>query len=280
MERGLLYQLGALSPERFEALRSEVQLAESLGLDAIWCLPLTDDHGGFRGGAPAIWLAGLAAETERIRLGWGLPGLWPPQEPPVREAEQAASLDGASGGRLDVGLLPELEGGAAEDAVLDEGVRMLVDMWAPATFSWGSARFRVPPIDVVPKPVQQPHPPIGLIGWTPAHAEAAGRAGLGFLDVSGGDEAIWQTHRACYVSGRATADPRELVCGESFGVVADLAAGSERARAAEGLGARALARDWLEELEGMGLDRVLLRAGPLEGGHAAACARIRWWGET
>ena len=60
MYRGLFYQLGAASPARFEALRDEVALAEALGLDAVWCLPMAGDDGGWQGSAPEIWLAGLA----------------------------------------------------------------------------------------------------------------------------------------------------------------------------------------------------------------------------
>ena len=93
MDRGLFFQLGSLSPARFAELAEEVALAETLGLDAVWCLPMTGEDGGFRGGAPAIWLAGLAGTTKSIRLGWGVPGVWPPEIPPVREAEQAATLD-------------------------------------------------------------------------------------------------------------------------------------------------------------------------------------------
>lgn len=288
MYRGLFYQLGAASPAGFEALRDEVALAEELGLDAVWCLPMSGDDGGWQGSAPEIWLAGLAGATDRIRLGWGVPGVWPPREPPVREAEQGASLDVASGGRLDVALLPESGGGdegtiESEDGLaperspaLDEGVRMWVDMWAPATFSWTSPRFSVPPIDVVPKPVQRPHPPLWLVGWSAAHAAQAGLLGLGFLDVCGGDVAIWSAHRECYAAARGDAKPDDLVCASTYAVAADPSEAGETGLAASGRAART-SRDWLEELSAIGIDHVVLRAGPLEGGHEETCRRIRWF---
>ena len=286
MDRGLFYQVGPLSPARFEELAKEVALAEGLGLDAVWCLPMTDADGGFRGSAPEIWLAGLAGVTKSIRLGWGVPGVWPPAVAPVREAEQAATLDVACGGRLDVAVLPEVadrarsEPDADADAPpeppasmedFDEGIRMWVEMWAPATFSWTSKRLSVPAIDVVPKPVQRPHPPLWLVGWSADHADRAGRAGLGFLDVSGGGYEIWCAHRECYVAARGEANPEDLVCVSVYAVAADP---PEDFRA--DAGGDESVRDWLEELEAIGIDQVVLRAGPLDGGHAEACRRIQW----
>ncbi len=277
MERGLFYQLGPLTPARFDALAREVALAESLGLARVWCLPTTAEAGGWLGSAPEVWLAGLAGLTRSIRLGWGVPGVWPPAEPPVREAEQGATLDGACGGRLDLAVLPEIgavgEGGEAAGPA-DEGIRMWVDMWAPARFSWTSARFSVPPIDVVPKPVQRPHPPLWLVGWTGAHALEAGRAGMGYLDVSGGGYEVWEASRACHAAGRAEAPVDALVCEAAYAVAAD----PPEDWAAVGRGVRS-ARDFLGGLEAIGIDRVLLRAGPLDGGHEETCRRIRWFAE-
>ena len=286
MERGLFYQLGPLRPERFEELAAEVALAETLGFARVWCLPVTAEDGGWHGSAPVVWLAGLSSRTKAIRLGWGVPGVWPPSEPPVREAEQAATLDGACGGRLDVAVLPALgadgegsegdEDGAttAGPGAADEGIRMWVDMWAPARFSWTSARFSVPPIDVVPKPVQRPHPPLWLVGWSGAHAFAAGRAGMGFLDVSGGGLEVWEASRAAHAAGRAEASAEALVCDAAHAVAADPPADWE----APGRGSRG-AKDFVAELEAIGVDRVLLRAGPVDGGHAETCRRIRWFAE-
>lgn len=295
MERGLFYQIGPLTPVGFEALAQEVSLAEALGLDRVWCLPMTDEAGGWQGSAPVIGLAGLAGVTKSIRLGWGLPGIWPPREAPVRQAEQAATLDGASGGRLDLAVLSEPgaarsgddpdadaeaevdsdAGGDAGDALggrADEGIRMCVDMWAPATFSWTSARFSVPPIDVVPKPVQRPHPPLWLVGWSAAHAGEAGRAGMGYLDVSGGGHEVWSAHRECYVGARRGARAEDLVCASAFAVAVEL----PEDRVTDVRGARA-ARDWLEDLEAIGIDQVVFRAGEGGGGHDETCRRIRWF---
>lgn len=288
MERSIFHQLDAPSPRRFAALQRTVRLAESLGIARVWCLPGTAPSGAWADGAPEIWLAALAGATDRIRLGWGVPGLWPPATPPVREAEQAAALDVASGGRLDLALLPaestrSPEADESDETVVDgsatrapadggdgrdEGVRMLVDMWAPATFSWTSARFAVPPIDVVPKPLQRPHPPLWLVGWSAEHARAAGRAGLSLLDVSGGGLPLWQAHRACYVEARAGADPADLAGPAFFAVAVDLPEGSELAAEAHAGRAGPARRSWLAALEASGIDAVVLRAGLRDEGEA------------
>jgi len=263
VQRALLYQVGDPGPEGFETMREELRLAESLGLDAVWCFPNAGEAGDFGEGAPAIWLAALAPSTERIRLGWGLPGLLPPMRPPIREAEQAASLDIAASGRLELALLPvgALEG--TDERPWDEGLRMLVAMWEAPVFSWASERFRVAPVSVVPRPEQRPHPPLHLAGWTPDHARRAGQGGLAYVDLSGADDETLEVHLAAYTEGRSEADPEDLVAASGFAAACELEPGPA---------AEARLRAW----ETMGVDQAILRAGPLDGGHDEARERIRF----
>lgn len=263
MKRSLLYQVGGTEGIELETFVREVELAEELGVDTVWCFPASDEDGRFSGTAPEIWIAALAARTGRVRLGWGIPDLLPPSRPPFRVAEQAASLDLAAEGRLEVAFLPEgALSGDADGRDWEEGVRMLIDMWDAPRFSWTSERFTVRPVDVVPKPVQDPHPACWLAGWNDDHAKAAGRGGFAFLDVSGvGDEGI-EIHRDAYRAGRAEAEPEELVSVENFGALADL----EDASAAA---------ERIEAWAGLGLDHAILRAGPMTGGHDETLRRIR-----
>lgn len=262
MKRSLLYQVGGEDAVAFDLLLEEVLLAEQLGVDTVWCFPAAGEDGDFSGAAPEIWLSAIASRTERIRIGWGLAGVTPPAFPPMRVAEQGASLDLASAGRLEVGLIPsgELAEGARAD--WQEGFRMLVDMWGEATFSWTSDRFEVRPIDVVPKPIQRPHPPIWLAGWSEEHARRAGAGGLGYLDVSGAEDDMIEIHRDAYRESRAEVDALDLVCVNAFGVVGDL---EEGASAAERL------KRW----EALEVDHAVVRVGPLVGGHDEAVDRIR-----
>jgi alkanesulfonate monooxygenase SsuD/methylene tetrahydromethanopterin reductase-like flavin-dependent oxidoreductase (luciferase family) len=263
MRRALLYQLGGADGVDFDPLIEEVSLAEELGVDSVWCFPSAGEEGDFRGSAPEIWLSALASRTKRIRLGWGLAGMLPPGRPPLRVAEQGASLDLASEGRLEVALLPEGALSEGGEATWQEGYRMLVDMWDSPSFSWTSDQFEVRPIDVVPKPVQRPHPPLWLAGWSADHARLAGKGGLGFLDLSGAADEMLEMHRDAYSESRAEADPNDLVCVHNYAVGGDLEPGEI-----------SLAR--LARWEELGFDEAVIRVGPLEGGHLEAVERIRF----
>ena len=276
MKRSLLYQLGRRGSDHLDRLIEEVLLGERLGLESVWCLPDAGESGDFRLGAPEFWVAALAGRTERIRLGWGLAGLTPPDRPPIRSAEQSASLDLASGGRLDIGFLPNWipdsdpvepdavgtprDSGAG--APWDEGIRMLVDMWDGPRFSWTSAQFEVPPVDVLPKPEQKPHPPLWLVGWSAEHARRSGRAGLGFLDVSGGVDDALEMHRDAYLSARSAADPNDLVC---VSVYAAALAGGRASEMAERL----------EKWDSLDFDHAVLRVDPEDEDSLTTRGRIR-----
>ena len=274
MQRSLLYQLGSRDSGRLDRFSEEAALAEGLGFGSLWCLPESGAAGDFKGGAPEFWLASLADRTDRLRLGWGLAGHAPPQRPPIRTAEQAASLDLACKGRLEIALLPDpaldrAEGDAASpdmnpdwDSDWEEGIRMLVDMWDGPRFSWTSPRFEVPPVDVLPKPVQTPHPPLWLVGWSLHHARHAGRAGLGFLDVSGAEDDVLEMHRDAYRSGRAESDPHLLVCVSVYAAL---------------LGAESDAKlvERVARWEGLGFDQAVLRIDPAVDDAATTALRIR-----
>jgi alkanesulfonate monooxygenase SsuD/methylene tetrahydromethanopterin reductase-like flavin-dependent oxidoreductase (luciferase family) len=265
LKRSLLYQIGDPDGTQFEPLREQILLAEELGLHAIWCLPSLGDEGAFCESAPEVWLSALASCTRRIRLGWGVARMLPPEQPPMRVAEQGATLDLTCHGRLDIVCLPDGDLPRERDEPREgweEGFRMLVHMWDRPAFSWSSARFDVTPVDVLPKPVQKPHPPIWLAGWTLDHAAAAGVAGLGFLDVSGTGDAGLEGHRKAYLDARASADVHDLVCESAFAAALDLPCDEEGVQRLAG---------W----ESMGIDQAVLRAGPLEGGHDEALRRIR-----
>lgn len=264
MKRSILYQIGSDEVPELEMFVEEVLLAEELAIDTVWCFPAAGENGEFRDGALAIWLSALANRTERIRLGWGMAAMTPPSVPPIRVAEQVAVIDLASSGRLDVGFLPNDESGDEDLGKWDEGLRMLVDMWDRPKFSWTSERFTVQPIDVVPKPVQHPHPPLWLAGWSAAHAVRAGEGGLAFLDLSGATDETLILHRDAYLKARAGIDdPSGLVSMGCYGIAVELESATGNA-------------DRLIEWENLGIDEVVVRVGPLEGGHLEACRRIRF----
>src|SRR6266702_8898603 len=123
--------------ERYRQATVQIIHAERFGFDSAWIAQhhFHEDEGGLP--APFVFLAQVAAQTTRIRLGTGLVTL--PLELPIRVAEDAAVLDLMSGGRLEVGVGP---GGnlsaykvfgldsAERTALLIRHHRVLLDAWA------------------------------------------------------------------------------------------------------------------------------------------------------
>ena len=137
-------------------------------------------------------LEAVALQTKRLRVGHA--GILAPFEinHPLRAAERAALLDNLSGGRIEVGLAKSggkewetfqvTEQGAADDLV--ELTNMLPHAWQGESFSWDSERWSVSDRNVLPKPVQQPHPPLWHTCSSPPSFERAGRMGVGVLGTT------------------------------------------------------------------------------------------------
>src|SRR5262245_58125178 len=88
--------------ERYRLATQQIVHAERLGFDSAWIAQhhFHEEEGGLPG--PFVFLAHVAAQTSRIRLGTGIVTL--PLELPIRAAEDAAVLDLLCGGRLEVGV--------------------------------------------------------------------------------------------------------------------------------------------------------------------------------
>src|SRR5215475_10595430 len=88
--------------ERYRLATEQIVHAERLGFDTAWVAQhhFHEDEGGLP--APFVFLAQIAVQTSRIRLGTGIVTL--PLELPIRVAEDGAVLDLMCGGRLEVGV--------------------------------------------------------------------------------------------------------------------------------------------------------------------------------
>ncbi len=88
--------------ERYRLATEQIIHAERFGFDSAWIAQhhFHEDEGGLP--APFVFLAQVAAQTSRIRLGTGIVTL--PLEMPIRVAEDSAVLDLMCGGRLEVGV--------------------------------------------------------------------------------------------------------------------------------------------------------------------------------
>ncbi|RMH76677.1 MAG: LLM class flavin-dependent oxidoreductase [Actinomyces sp.] len=148
----------------------QIELADRLGIDYVWEVEHHFLEEYSHSSAPEVFLAAASQRTERIRLGHGIVLTAPGFNHPVRTAERIAMLDLVSGGRVDFGSgesSSEAELGGfgvpferKRDAWL-EGLEVAIRCLTEEPFSGHEGEFvSVPPRNVVPKPVQKPHPPL------------------------------------------------------------------------------------------------------------------------
>jgi alkanesulfonate monooxygenase SsuD/methylene tetrahydromethanopterin reductase-like flavin-dependent oxidoreductase (luciferase family) len=182
----------------------QVALADRLGLDAAWAVEHHFLEEYAHCSAPEVFLAACAARTERIRLGHGIVLMPPAYNPPVRVAERLATLDLVSRGRVEWGVGEsssrlELEGfGIDPDqrrAMSLEAIEQVADMLALEPYpGFAGQHVRVPPRNVVPKPVQKPHPPLWLACSNRNTIRLAARLGVGaltFAFIDAGEARQW-----------------------------------------------------------------------------------------
>jgi alkanesulfonate monooxygenase SsuD/methylene tetrahydromethanopterin reductase-like flavin-dependent oxidoreductase (luciferase family) len=167
------------------------ELAEDLGYNHV----KTVEHYFFPYGGyspdPVTFLAAAAARTSRIRLVTG--AAIPAFTHPVKLAGKLAMLDNISKGRLDVGFgrgfLPgEFSAfGVPMDESrprFDEGVSACIRLWSGEDVVWDGQFYQFGPVTLLPRPYQQPHPPVYVAAaFTPESCAAAGRNGFGLLLV-------------------------------------------------------------------------------------------------
>jgi len=170
----------------------QVVLADELGYRAAWFVEHHFLPGYCFCPAPELVLTYIASKTKRIRLGHGIVQLPFRINHPLRVAERIAVLDILSNGRVEFGggrvtIGSELEAFGVDPADTrqqwEEALHMLPKMWTQESFKWESELISVPPRSVIPKPVQQPHPPMWVACSQPSTIEFAGRNGLGVLGL-------------------------------------------------------------------------------------------------
>ena len=174
-------------PELFAALLDQIAFAEELGFDSIW---ITEHHFVDDGYTPSpmTLLAAIAARTRRVALSTDI--LLLPLYHAVRLAEDAATVDILSGGRLMLGLgmgYRDEEFAAfgtnrrQRVSRTEEGIEVLRGAWGPGPFTFHGRHYKLDGVNVTPKPVQQPHPPLWLAATSEPAARRAARYGLHLL---------------------------------------------------------------------------------------------------
>jgi natural product biosynthesis luciferase-like monooxygenase protein len=173
-----------------EMVREQIELmeaAEELGFDSVWPAEHHFSEYGFCA-SPALSLAAIARRTTRLRLGTGVVVL--PFHNPVRVAEDYAMLDNLSGGRVELGVgrgyQPiEYAGFGIDQAqsreIFDEALEVIRRAWTHERLDFEGVHFRFHDVEVRPRPLQQPHPPIWLAALSEDTYEKAARIGANLL---------------------------------------------------------------------------------------------------
>ena len=175
-------------------------LAEQVGFDKIWAVEHHCLKWYAHMSAPETFLAYVAGKTERIRIGHGVVCLPFRMNHPVKVAERVAMLDILSKGRVEFGIgkggTPQ-EAGAFQTemdeipAQLEESARMIPRMWMSEEYEHHSESFDLPARPIIPKPYQDPHPPMHMACTRQESLNQAGEWGLGGLVLGfGGPEDI------------------------------------------------------------------------------------------
>ena len=172
----------------------QVELADRLGFDYVWEVEHHFLEEYSHSSASEVFLAAASQRTQDIRLGYGIVAMPPGYQHPARVAEKVAMLDLVSGGRCEFGSGEtssgaELEGfGVDRDskrAQWEEALDVTTRMFVEEPFAGWDGRFvKMPPRNVVPKPVQKPHPPLWVACSRRDTIKLAAEKGIGALSFS------------------------------------------------------------------------------------------------
>jgi len=157
------------------------------GYDAVW---LAEHHFSSFSVCPSVHMIGTlaAARTRRLRIGTAVS--LAPFYHPLRLAEEVALLDQLSGGRVNWGAgrgFARVEfdafGVPPEESAsrFREAVEIVLRAWTSERLSWAGRHFRFENVEVLPKPQQQPHPPVWLAAGSDGAIEWAAARGFSIL---------------------------------------------------------------------------------------------------
>jgi alkanesulfonate monooxygenase SsuD/methylene tetrahydromethanopterin reductase-like flavin-dependent oxidoreductase (luciferase family) len=181
-------------PERRVALETvykraleRIEIMDRTGFDAVW---LAEHHFSAFSVCPSVHMVGTlaAARTSRLRIGTAvsLAALYHP----LRLAEEVALLDVLSGGRVNWGAgrgfsltefnafgIPPEESAAR----FREAVDVVLRAWTEDRLSYSGTYFRCEEVELLPKPLQRPHPPVWMAATSDPAIEWAASRGFDIL---------------------------------------------------------------------------------------------------
>jgi alkanesulfonate monooxygenase SsuD/methylene tetrahydromethanopterin reductase-like flavin-dependent oxidoreductase (luciferase family) len=188
MEFGIFHEfLSAGIASQTEAFRqsfAEIEAAEQWGLDLVWLAEIHMNPTRSLLSAPLTVASAIAARTHRIHIGTAVQIL--PLGHPLRLAEETATIDQISGGRLVFGV-----GRSAFPRAYDaygisyqesqdrfaESLEIIKMAWTEPVSSHSGRYWSFQNFTLVPRPLQQPHPPIRIAASQPDTYSAIGTMG-------------------------------------------------------------------------------------------------------
>src|SRR5665213_1794536 len=188
MKFGLFYEHALPAPweeddERrlYQDALAQVELADKLGIDYVWEVEHHFLEEYSHSSAPEVFLGAVSQRTRRIRIGHGIVQLPIGFNHPARVAERIATLDLLSDGRVELGTgesssEAELGGFGVDPAdkraqweeALEVAIRCMIE--EPFTGFKGE-HIEMPARNVIPKPMQKPHPPVWVACTRPASVQ-------------------------------------------------------------------------------------------------------------
>ncbi|HWB48186.1 MAG TPA: LLM class flavin-dependent oxidoreductase [Stellaceae bacterium] len=174
-------------PVVFERALQRIEIMDKSGYDAVW---LAEHHFSDFSICPSVHMVGTlaAARTKRLRIGTAVS--LAPFYHPLRLAEEVALLDVLSGGRVNWGAgrgFARVEftafGVPPEESTsrFHEAVEIVLRAWRDEKVGFAGRHFTIEPVEVLPKPLQQPHPPVWMAATSDAALEWAASRGFSIL---------------------------------------------------------------------------------------------------
>lgn len=157
---------GSEPKQIYDDITEEFLLGEELGFKSAWIAEHHFTRYGL-GAAPVVLASNLLAKTTTLRLGFAV--LVSPLHLPARLAEEIATLDILSGGRVNVGFGRGAAGSEynvanvpveESQARFQESITMVEGLWTNKNYSFQGEHYKITNANLVPQPVQSPHPPI------------------------------------------------------------------------------------------------------------------------
>ncbi|MCH2521112.1 MAG: LLM class flavin-dependent oxidoreductase [Dehalococcoidia bacterium] len=203
-------------PEVYERALERIEIMDQSGFDCVW---LAEHHFSTYSVCPSVHMMGVqaASRTNNIRIGMGV--TLAAMYHPLRIAEEIALLDHFSGGRVNwgagrgfdkkeyevFGITPD-NGGER----FRENVQIVVEAWKNERLTYHGKYWDFDDVEVLPKPYQDPHPPVWMAATSRDSIEAAAKLGYSILmDPHSSHEEIGEKRELFYDTLREYGHPAE-----------------------------------------------------------------------